>query len=101
MFIVKNACGEKICARCGRVSVLTKDHFIPKSCRMMINEEGNYAGICGDCNKTKADSIVLPDWYLYLSKAQKEGLNRYMKYARSWILGHCTDKDILDHVKQL
>ncbi len=101
MFVVRNSYGKEICARCGKVSFLSKDHFIPKSCRMMVNEEGNYVRLCRECNKLKADHIVLPDWYLFLGEVQKERLNRYMKYARSWIRSNCTDKDILDYIELL
>ena len=41
MFFVKNEKGEYICARCGCGGKITKDHFIPKSCGMTVNEEGN------------------------------------------------------------
>lgn len=77
MFIARNENGN-ICARCGRQNVkLSKDHFIPKSCKMNVNEEGNYE---------KANKVVMPDWYVFLAEEQKEKLLRYMKYARSYVL---------------
>lgn len=86
MFVARNGCGEKICARCGAVNVLlTKDHFIPKSCRMTVNEEGNYVALCRECNQAKANKVVTPDWYLFLKNEQKEKLWRYMRYARSFV----------------
>lgn len=102
MFIARNIYGDKICARCGQMCErLTKDHFIPKCCRLTVNEEGNYVGLCSDCNREKADSIVLPEWYTYLSEKQKEHLLHYMRYARHFIFEHCTDEVILQLVQHL
>lgn len=95
MFVVKNAKGETICARCGRIGKITKDHFIPKSCGMTVSEEGNYVGICENCNQEKGNKIVLPTWYRFLSKEQQEKLVRYMRYARSYILQKCDDEEII------
>lgn len=101
MFIAKNNFGDKICARCGRIIKLTKDHFIPKSCRMTVNENGNYVGLCEECNREKADKFVIPSWYTYLTEDQKESLNRYMRYSRSWIRSNCNDHDILSYMEKL
>ena len=87
MFIARNIYGEKICARCGAGYIpLTKDHFIPKSCKMNVNEEGNLVGICKQCNQEKANKVVLPEWYVFLKDEQREKLLRYMRYARSYVL---------------
>lgn len=102
MFYARDCFGNVICARCGaRNVVLTKDHFIPKSCRMLVNEEGNYVAICEACNKEKADKVVLPNWYEYLAEEQQTKLLRYMKYARSFILASCEDEEILKLVQEL
>lgn len=40
MFYAKDILGNKVCARCGVGNkALTKDHFIPKSCRLWVDEE--------------------------------------------------------------
>ena len=102
MFYAKNIYGNKICARCGNMSdMLTKDHFIPKSCRLPVNEEGNLVAICENCNKEKGCSIVLPSWYEMLSADQQNKLLRYMRYARSYILDVCEDEEILQVVRDL
>lgn len=103
MFYAKDVLGNIIiCARCGATKeVLTKDHFVPRSCRMRVNEEGNYVAVCEECNKEKANRIVPPNWYEYLGEEQKNKLFRYMKYARSFILTSCEDKEILELVRNL
>lgn len=101
MFYAKDYEGNKICARCGVKKALTKDHFIPKSCRMRVNEEGNYVAICEECNKEKGSSIVLPSWYEKLAQEQQNKLLRYMKYARSFILESCEEESILRVVQEL
>lgn len=101
MFIAKNQFGDDICAHCGQMSVITKDHFIPKSCRMNVNHDGNYVGVCENCNREKADRIVLPSWYQYLNETQMNALRRYMKYARSYIISQCNDSDILEYIHKL
>lgn len=101
MFYAKDQTGDTRCARCGKYDDLTKDHFIPKSCRMTVNEEGNYVGLCVTCNREKADTVVLPSWYRFLDNEQQNKLNRYMRYARSWILEHSTDKEVLHYIKTL
>ena len=63
--------GTSECAKCGRFFDLIIDHFISKSCKMNINETGNYVGICECCNKMNADRIVIPDWYFYLEPKEK------------------------------
>lgn len=102
MFYAKDYFGNVICARCGmRNVVLTKDHFIPKFCRMRVNEEGNYVAICEKCNKEKGCNIVLPTWYTWLEEEKQNKLLRYMKYARSFILTSCDDEEILELVRSL
>ncbi len=102
MYVAKDKDGNEICARCGRKSLfLTKDHFIPKCCRMSVNEEGNYVAICTECNKNKADTIVLPSWYGYLNDVQRKNMDRYMRYARSWIRRHTEDREMLEYVERL
>ena len=102
MFYAKDYFGNVICARCGmQNAVLTKDHFIPRSCRMRVNEEGNYVAICEECNKEKGCNIVLPTWYVWLEEEQQNKLLRYMKYARSFILTSCDDEEILELVRSL
>ena len=101
MFIAKDKLGNEICAHCGQMSKLTRDHFIPKSCRMNVNHDGNYVGVCEKCNREKADSIVLPSWYQYLNETQMNALRRYMKYARSYIISHCIDSNILEYIYKL
>ena len=99
---IATVCGNiQICARCGTVSELTKDHFIPQSCYMTVNEAGNYVGLCAKCNSEKANRVVLPSWYTYLDENQKNNLNRYMRYCRSWILNNCTNPAVLSYVKKL
>lgn len=93
--------GEGQCARCGRYCKLTIDHFIPKSCRMTVNEQGNYVGLCEGCNKEKADKIVTPDWYIYLDEKRKLLLERYMRYAGSWIVGHTDDPEVLEYLEKI
>lgn len=101
MKIAKDEHGYSICARCGKRDTLTKDHFIPKSCRMTVNEEGNYVGLCVLCNREKADKFVLPSWYIFLSTEQQNALNRYVRYCRSWINSRCVDPEILVYVNEL
>ena len=94
--------GFQICARCGKIGEkMTKDHFIPKSCKMNVNGDGNLVEICETCNKEKGCMIVKPEWYQFLSKEQQNKLLRYMRYARSYILTHTEDEEILEFVKQL
>ncbi len=92
---------HEICARCGKVRPLTIDHFIPKCCGMPVNDNTNYVGLCEECNREKAATIVLPSWYLYLKKDQQDKLNRIMRYARSYVIGHTDDADVLEYVLQL
>ncbi len=101
MFIVYDGAGEEVCARCGEHGKLTIDHFIPKSCKMTVNENGNYVKICEACNHKKANKIVLPSWYIYLDENQRTKLHRYMRYARSFILEHTDDEEIIEYVKKL
>ena len=100
MFVAKIH-GIEVCARCGEQKRLTKDHFVPKCCQMSVNMEGNYVGLCVDCNREKANKVVLPSWYVYLNDNQKKTLCRYMRYARSWIRTHCTDEEVLQFVESL
>ena len=101
MFIARDENG-KICARCGMMNEkLTKDHFIPKSCKMNVNEEGNYVAICKKCNEEKANKVVMPDWYLFLADEQKEKLLRYMKYARSYVLENIDDEELAEQIRRL
>ena len=101
MFVVKDVMGYERCARCGKCEKLTIDHFIPKSCKMTVNENGNYVKICEACNHEKANKIVLPSWYTYLDENQQKKLHRYMRYARSFILAHTDDEEIIEYVKKL
>lgn len=101
MYEARDAFGGKICARCGKKAKLTKDHFIPQSCGMQVNGEGNLVGLCVVCNGEKADKVVLPSWYVYLNERQKENLNRYMRYCRSWIKSYCTDDRILEYIEKI
>ena len=102
MFIARNEHGSKICARCGRMNaVFTKDHFIPKSCKMNVNEEGNYVALCKACNEEKANKVVMPEWYLFLQPEQKEKLLRYMRYARSYVLENLEDNELADEIRKL
>lgn len=101
MLIARDRNGFKICARCGRATDLTKDHFIPKSCRMDVNNNGNYVGICVECNREKAARVVQPSWYIYLSEEQKSVLKVYMRYCRSWIRNNCTDNEVLKYIEGL
>ena len=102
MFVARNIFGNKICARCGKGNVsLTKDHFIPKSCGMNVNGEGNYVAICRNCNQEKANKVVLPEWYEFLQAEQKEKLLRYMRYARSYVVKYVEDEEILKVVERL
>ena len=102
MFIARNIYGEKICARCGVENVpLTKDHFIPKSCGLNVNEDGNLVAICRECNQEKADKVVMPEWYVFLKDEQREKLLRYMRYARSYMVTKIKDEDILKRINAL
>ena len=101
MFVARDGGGNEVCARCGKQDKLTIDHFIPKSCKMTVNENGNYVKICRDCNQDKSNEIVLPSWYTYLDKEQQQRLCRYMRYARSYILDNTENKEIIEFVKSL
>lgn len=102
MFYVKDSMGNVMCARCGVSGIpMTKDHFIPRACRMPVDGEGNFVAVCEKCNHEKGCSIVLPSWYQYLKEEQKQKLFRYMRYARSYILEKCEDEEILEVVKEL
>ena len=101
MFFAKDPSGIKICARCGKYDKLTIDHFIPQSCRMTVNESGNYVAICQACNRKKANSIVLPSWYTFLTQEQQSKLTRYMRYARSFVISHTDDEEIIEFVRSL
>lgn len=101
MFVIKDVMGYERCAKCGKQEKLTVDHFIPKSCKMTVNENGNYVKICRECNQEKDNRIVLPSWYAYLNDEQKEKLCRYMRYARGYILEHTDDEEIVKYVKGL
>lgn len=101
MFFVKNEKGEYICARCGCGGKITKNHFIPKSCGMTVNEEGNYVGICEKCNREKGDDIVLPSWYSFLPRGQQEELRRYLRYARSYVLQKCKDEEVEKYLREM
>ncbi len=101
MFVAKDVMGFERCAKCGTYDKLTIDHFIPKSCKMTVNEEGNYVKICRECNQEKANQIVLPSWYTYLDENQQNKLCRYMRYARGYILEHTDDEKIIKYVKRL
>ena len=59
MFVARNHDGNEICARCGKNEKLTIDHFIPKSSKMTINENGSYVKICKGCNQEKSNQIAL------------------------------------------
>ena len=101
MFIAKDEFGRVICAHCGNCCGLTVDHFIPKSCGMSVNENGNYVGLCWKCNNEKADRVVLPAWNKYLKDEQKERLDRIMRYSRSWIITHTDDPEVVEYVLNL
>ena len=101
MFIVSDKSGNHLCARCGRKSELTIDHFIPKSCRMTVNNDSNYVGLCVECNREKADRIVLPSWYRFLDPDQQTKLDRMMRYSRSYILKHTEEQEIIEYVEKL
>lgn len=102
MLVATNEAGYTICARCGKIGErLTKDHFVPKSCRMNVNEEGNYVGLCESCNKEKGCRVVKPDWYVFLSEVKRKKLLRYMRYARSYILANVEDEEVVDFVRKL
>lgn len=101
MIIARDRFGEPVCARCGKHEILTRDHFMPKSFRMDLNRECNYVGLCRDCNREKADSIVMPDWYIYLSENQRKMISRYMRYCRSVIRERCEDPVILEYIETL
>jgi hypothetical protein len=92
---------KEICARCGKALALTIDHFIPRCCAMSVNDDTNYVGLCTRCNREKGSRIVLPSWYIYLEKEQQDKLNRIMKYARSYVIGHTDDAEVLEYVLQL
>lgn len=93
--------GEGKCARCGQYCKLTIDHFIPKRCGMTVNGEGNYVGICEKCNRDKGGKIVTPDWYKYLDEKKKPALERYMRYAGSWIRSNTDDPEVLDYLEKI
>ncbi|MBR4344482.1 MAG: HNH endonuclease [Lachnospiraceae bacterium] len=101
MFVAYDNYNNSCCAHCGKRCAITTDHFIPKSCRMSVNNELNYVGLCEECNKEKADKIVLPCWYKYLNSKQQLNLNRMMRYARSFILNHTDDAEIIEYVSKL
>lgn len=89
------------CAHCGIECKLTTDHFIPKSKGMEVNRTGNYVGLCEKCNQEKADRIVTPDWYVYISEEKKENLKRYMRYNRSVLKNITDDPDVLEYLDNL
>ena len=95
--------GEGQCARCGEYCNLTIDHFIPSSkiTGLNMNRNGNLVGICRECNQEKADKIVTPDWYVYLSEERKENLKRYMRYTRSAIREKTDDPVVLEYLDEL
>ncbi len=101
MFVVHDNYNNTVCAHCGRKCKITTDHFIPRSCGMNVNGESNYVGLCEECNREKADKIVLPSWYSFLSTDQQLRLNRIMRYSRSYILGHTDDAEIIEYVSNL
>jgi len=101
MFIAKDKYRITICARCGSRCTPTKDHYIPKSCRMTVNENGNYVGLCVACNREKASRIVLPDWYRYLGEKEKSALLRYFRYASIYIKDNCDDVEVLEFLEML
>ena len=101
MFIVYDKFGNHLCARCGKECELTIDHFIPKSCRMAVNNDSNYVGLCVECNREKADRIVLPSWYRFLDPDRQAKLERIMRYARSYIIQHTEEQEIIDYVEEL
>ena len=68
---------------------------------MNVNEEGNYVAICKECNYEKANKVVMPDWYMFLTDEQKEKLVRYMKYARSYVLANIEDEELIEKIKRL
>lgn len=99
----KRGLGEGKCARCGKNCKLTVDHFIPKSkiFGLDVNRNGNYVGLCEKCNKEKADKIVTPDWYVYVSEEKKENLKCYMRYTRSILKNITDDPEILEYLEKL
>lgn len=101
MIVIYNNLKQPICARCGIVCDITKDHFIPKSSKWNPNKEDNYVGICLNCNREKANKIVLPTWYKYISQQHINYLNRVMRYSAGYIESVCTDEEILEYVKVL
>lgn len=68
---------------------------------MNVNEEGNYVAICKECNYEKANKVVMPDWYMFLTDEQKEKLVRYMKYARSYVLANIEDEELAEEIRKL
>ena len=68
---------------------------------MNVNEEWNYVAICKECNYEKANKVVMPDWYMFLTDEQKEKLVRYMKYARSYVLANIEDEELIEKIKRL
>ena len=100
----KKGFGEGQCARCGEYCNLTIDHFIPKSKvtkGMNKNNNSNLIGLCKTCNQEKADRIVTPDWYQYLSEERKENLKRYMRYTRGAIRNKTDDPEVLEYLDNL
>ena len=93
--------GEGKCAHCGEECKLTIDHFIPKSKGINVNQSGNYIGLCEKCNQEKADRIVTPEWYIYISEEKKENLKRYMRYNRNVLKNITDDSDILEYLENL
>ena len=93
--------GKGVCARCGKYCKLTIDHFIPKSCGMNVHQQGNYVGLCSECNKETGNKIVTPDWYIYLDKGRKKVLERYMRYAGSWIRSRTDDLEVLEYLEKI
>lgn len=101
MLTAKNKSGKVICARCGKEEMLTIDHFIPKCCKMLVNGNSNLVGLCRACNAKKANTIVLPSWYKYLSKEKQAVLIRYMRYCYGWIKNNTDDPEVLRFIETL
>ncbi len=96
MHIVKDKFNNTYCARCYKLcDKLTVDHFIPRKSRLNIDRNGNMVGLCVECNREKADRIVLPSWYTYLPKENQDMLMRYFRYASLYIRENCTDEEVL------
>lgn len=66
------------CGRCGSRSNLTRDHYVPKCFGRDIKYNYRYVPLCEDCNRSKGNSIVNPDWYKYLARKQHKYLYDYL-----------------------